>query len=171
MDKKEVTKPKKNESAIPDSAKAVFVKMLSRSFPKNEEICTSISEAFAECHSEESLSEFKSSSQKFVLKLKKNKALQEKLINKEIDCETVARMKPEELDTDDVKKLVKKIDQEIVDKNKPRDLNTVPDGDYPCPRCRSLKQECNLRQMRSADEPMTRCYYCLACGYEWKRSC
>jgi DNA-directed RNA polymerase subunit M len=37
-----------------------------------------------------------------------------------------------------------------------------------CPKCGNLEASWILRQMRGSDEPETRFFTCLKCGYKWR---
>ncbi len=48
------------------------------------------------------------------------------------------------------------------------DPDKVPDGMFPCKRCKSKKTTYYQLQTRSADEPMTTYVSCLKCNNKWK---
>lgn len=48
------------------------------------------------------------------------------------------------------------------------DLESQPDGEEPCMRCKSKKTTNYQMQTRSADEPMTTFWTCLNCGKKWR---
>jgi len=50
-----------------------------------------------------------------------------------------------------------------------QDIDTVPDGAVQCSKCRSRKTVYFSMQTRSADEPMTLFFECLACHKRWKQ--
>jgi transcription factor S len=44
----------------------------------------------------------------------------------------------------------------------------LPRQDIPCPKCQKVGAEYYQLQTRSADEPATTFYKCLACGHRWR---
>lgn len=49
-----------------------------------------------------------------------------------------------------------------------QDIDSVPDGAEACGKCKSRKTVYYQMQTRSADEPMTNFFQCLACSKRWK---
>ena len=47
-------------------------------------------------------------------------------------------------------------------------VSILPKINITCPKCGYHKAYYEIRQMRSADEPSTRFYTCIRCGYRWK---
>jgi len=51
-----------------------------------------------------------------------------------------------------------------------RSAETVlEEGFFQCPKCKKKHVTLTQKQTRSADEPMTCFFACLACGHRWKR--
>ncbi|MCE4625580.1 MAG: transcription factor S [Desulfurococcales archaeon] len=56
----------------------------------------------------------------------------------------------------------------VVDANQPPPTATVLKGQVRCPRCGHDEILFWMMQTRAADEPPTRFYRCLKCGYSWR---
>ncbi len=56
----------------------------------------------------------------------------------------------------------------VVDANQPPPTAVVLKGQVRCPRCGHDEVMFWMMQTRSADEPPTRFYKCMRCGYSWR---
>ena len=69
---------------------------------------------------------------------------------------------------DMINEKLKKIYPTEMFKREELELELVNRPDVKCKKCGSNKIFCELKQLRSADEPMTELYKCLNCGYRWR---
>jgi DNA-directed RNA polymerase subunit M len=56
------------------------------------------------------------------------------------------------------------MDQTIIEE----DMQLLPKTTVICPKCSHNEAYWVLRQTRSSDEPETRIYTCVSCGYRWR---
>ena len=103
--------------------------------------------------------------------IRENEEFRDNIVNGEI--------KPEELSSMDVIKMVSKEKQEKLDETKKNKVNSiqsdwilnhtkVTEGVYKCRKCGGNKTTQSEMQTRSADEPMTLFITCVDCGNGWK---
>ena len=92
-----------------------------------------------------------------------NNYLLDTINNENINLNTIAYMKPEELFPDNWKKIINRLDL-INEKQK----NMATTDIFTCKKCK--KNRCSVHQMqtRSADEPMTTFVTCMVCKNTWK---
>ncbi len=103
--------------------------------------------------------------------IRENEEFRDKIVNGDI--------KPEELSSMDVIKMVSKEKQEKIDETKKNKVNSIQsdwelkhakviEGVYKCRKCGGSKTTQKEMQTRSADEPMTLFITCVECGNGWK---
>lgn len=101
-----------------------------------------------------------------VFNLRRNPALVARLATGELGLKRFVAMPPWEVDPGRW--------EEVFFRAAGRALKTsgrvedAPDGLVQCSRCRSMKTTYTQMQTRSADEPMTSFFLCLACQKRWK---
>jgi len=80
----------------------------------------------------------------------------------------LASMKPEDMASNELKKLREKFTKEAINDHQMAQNEGTKTDMFQCGKCKA--KECTYTQLqtRSADEPMTTFVYCMACGNRWK---
>jgi len=118
-----------------------------------------------------------------VFNLKKNTQLRENVLFGGVSSESLVKMSPNELATDEkikereaqvaILKDSRRLDWDQANEAKVNEMCGIK-GDllkaslFECGRCKSHKTTSTQKQTRSADEPMTVFVLCLNCGNRWK---
>ena len=100
------------------------------------------------------------------INLNTNKALREKIINKEINSHEVGELSHQDMDPMRWKKLIE--EKKVRDENKYTPKLEASTDNFTCRKCKSKKCSYYQLQTRSGDEPMTTFVTCLDCGSRWK---
>lgn len=102
------------------------------------------------------------------LKDPKNPDLRNSVMEHMISPKVLAAMKPEEMASNELKKIREKFTKEAINDHQMAQNEGTKTDMFQCGKCKS--KECTYTQLqtRSADEPMTTFVYCMACGNRWK---
>lgn len=103
--------------------------------------------------------------------IKENEEFRKKIVNGEIDAESLASMDEREMiDKDKRKKIDETINNKVnsVRSDWEEKHTKVTSGVYKCKKCGGDKTTQSEMQTRSADEPMTVFIHCVDCGNSWK---
>jgi len=102
------------------------------------------------------------------LKDARNPDLRNSVMEGMITPEALAEMKPEDMASNELKKLREKFTKEAINDHQMAQNEGTKTDMFSCGKCKS--KECTYTQLqtRSADEPMTTFVYCMACGNRWK---
>lgn len=102
------------------------------------------------------------------LKDVKNPALRTNFISGAITAQKLAKMTPEEMASDEMRKLRDKFVKEAINDAQLATVQGTETDMLKCGKCRQKKCTYNQIQTRSADEPMTTFVLCNHCGNRWK---
>lgn len=102
------------------------------------------------------------------LKDSKNPTLRTNFISGAITAQQLAKMTPEEMASDEMRKLRDKFVKEAINDAQLAIAQGTQTDLLKCGRCRKRNCTYNQIQTRSADEPMTTFVLCNACGHRWK---
>lgn len=102
--------------------------------------------------------------------LKRHAPLRDRLVSRELSARAFANMSPEAMRPDIWDPIFEEVARRQLRRQVPDDSKTAPDGAFTCGRCKSKKTTYYTLQTRSADEPATCFFQCLACGKRWKQS-
>ncbi|KAI0981917.1 hypothetical protein GJ496_004276 [Pomphorhynchus laevis] len=102
------------------------------------------------------------------LKDSKNPTLRRQVCVGEIDPSRFARMRSDELASDEMKKARQQMTKEAIDEHQMALSGGTVTDLIKCSRCKQNQCTYNQVQTRSADEPMTTFVYCNLCGHRWK---
>lgn len=102
------------------------------------------------------------------LKDTKNPALRTNFISGAITAQKLAKMTPEEMASDEMRKLRDKFVKEAINDAQLATVQGTETDMLKCGKCRQKKCTYNQIQTRSADEPMTTFVLCTNCGNRWK---
>lgn len=102
------------------------------------------------------------------LKDAKNPALRTNFISGAITAQQLAKMVPEEMASDEMRKLRDKFVKEAINDAQLATVQGTETDMLKCGKCRQKKCSYNQIQTRSADEPMTTFVLCNHCGNRWK---
>ncbi|KAG4066417.1 hypothetical protein HA402_007053 [Bradysia odoriphaga] len=102
------------------------------------------------------------------LKDAKNPTLRTNFIAGAITAQQLAKMTPEEMASDEMKKLRDKFVKEAINDAQLATVQGTQTDLLKCGKCRKRNCTYNQIQTRSADEPMTTFVLCNACGHRWK---
>ena len=80
-----------------------------------------------------------------------------------IDPETIAQLKPQELNPEKYEKITKKKELEEYNKN-----NKASTDIFKCSKCKKRKCKVEEKQVRAGDEPATTFVECQECGHQWR---
>jgi transcription elongation factor S-II len=98
----------------------------------------------------------------------KNPNLRLKVLTGDILPEKLANMTPEEMCSDDMKKLRDKYTKQAINDHQLSQQSGTTTDLLKCGRCKKRSVTYNQVQTRSADEPMTTFCLCNDCGNRWK---
>uniref|UniRef100_A0A6G1SD73 TFIIS n=1 Tax=Aceria tosichella TaxID=561515 RepID=A0A6G1SD73_9ACAR len=102
------------------------------------------------------------------LKDAKNPYLRLNVLRGDISAERIAKMTPEEMASDDLKKQREEITQQAIRDHQMALTGGTTSSEIKCPACKKYDCSYNQMQTRSADEPMTTFCHCNNCGKRWK---
>lgn len=102
------------------------------------------------------------------LKDNKNPTLRTNFISGAITAQQLAKMTPEEMASDEMKKLREKFVKEAINDAQMATVQGTNTDLLKCGKCKKRNCTYNQIQTRSADEPMTTFVLCNACGHRWK---
>lgn len=102
------------------------------------------------------------------LKDSKNPTLRTNFISGAISAQKLAKMTPEEMASDEMKKLRDKFVKEAINDAQLATVQGTETDLLKCGKCRKRNCTYNQIQTRSADEPMTTFVMCNSCGHRWK---
>lgn len=102
------------------------------------------------------------------LKDPKNPTLRTNFLNGVIAASRLAKMTPEEMASDEMKKLREKFIKEAIDDAQLATVQGTKTDMLKCGKCKKKNCTYNQLQTRSSDEPMTTFVLCNECGNRWK---
>lgn len=102
------------------------------------------------------------------LKDVKNPTLRTNYISGAITAAKLAKMTPEEMASNEMKKLREKFVKEAINDAQLATVQGTETDLLKCGKCKKRNCTYNQIQTRSADEPMTTFVLCNACGHRWK---
>lgn len=102
------------------------------------------------------------------LKDPKNPTLRTNFLNGVISASRLAKMTPEEMASDEMKKLREKFIKEAIDDAQLATVQGTKTEMLKCGKCKKKNCTYNQLQTRSSDEPMTTFVLCNECGNRWK---
>lgn len=102
------------------------------------------------------------------LKDSKNPTLRTNYISGAITAAKLAKMTPEEMASDEMKKLREHFVKEAINDAQLATVQGTETDLLKCGKCKKRNCTYNQIQTRSADEPMTTFVLCNACGHRWK---
>lgn len=102
------------------------------------------------------------------LKDSKNPTLRTNFIAGAISAQQLAKMTPEEMASDEMRKLREKFVKEAINDAQLATVQGTKTDLLKCGKCKKRNCTYNQIQTRSADEPMTTFVLCNACGHRWK---
>ncbi|XP_034824724.1 transcription elongation factor S-II [Maniola hyperantus] len=102
------------------------------------------------------------------LKDPKNPTLRTNFWNGVISASRLAKMTPEEMASDEMKKLREKFIKEAIDDAQLATVQGTKTEMLKCGKCKKKNCTYNQLQTRSSDEPMTTFVLCNECGNRWK---
>ena len=97
-----------------------------------------------------------------------NPTLRERVLDGSITPKKLATMTPYEMFPSKWQPLFEASAYRQMRRQLTTDIDTIPDGQIQCSKCRSRKTQFYEVQTRSADEPATIFVSCLKCGKRWK---
>lgn len=102
------------------------------------------------------------------LKDSKNPTLRTNYIGGALSASKLAKMTPEEMASDEMKKLREKFVKEAINDAQLATVQGTKTDLLKCGKCKKRNCTYNQIQTRSADEPMTTFVLCISCGHRWK---
>ncbi|KAI5632811.1 transcription factor s-II (TFIIS), central domain-containing protein [Phthorimaea operculella] len=102
------------------------------------------------------------------LKDPKNPTLRTNFLNGVISATRLTKMTPEEMASDEMKKLREKFVKEAIDDAQLATVQGTKTEMLKCGKCKKKNCTYNQLQTRSSDEPMTTFVLCNECGNRWK---
>lgn len=102
------------------------------------------------------------------LKDAKNPTLRSNYLGGAISAQQLAKMTPEEMASDEMKKLREKFVKEAINDAQLATVQGTKTDLLKCGKCKKRNCTYNQLQTRSADEPMTTFVMCNECGHRWK---
>ncbi|CAD7086397.1 unnamed protein product [Hermetia illucens] len=102
------------------------------------------------------------------LKDSKNPTLRSNYLCGAITAQQLAKMTPEEMASDEMKKLREKFVKEAINDAQLATVQGTKTDLLKCGKCKKRNCTYNQIQTRSADEPMTTFVLCNECGHRWK---
>lgn len=98
-----------------------------------------------------------------ICQFENNSKLIKDIKNGEIDAESIASLKPQELNPEKYEKITKKKELEEYNKN-----NKASTDIFKCSKCKKRKCTVTEKQVRAGDEPATTFVECQECGNSWR---
>lgn len=102
------------------------------------------------------------------LKDVKNPALRSNYVSGALPASKLAKMTPEEMASDEMKKVREKFVKECINDAQLATVQGTTTDLLKCGKCKKRNCTYNQIQTRSADEPMTTFVLCNECGNRWK---
>jgi len=102
------------------------------------------------------------------LKDSRNPKLRESVRLGYITAEKLANMTPDEMASEEMKKLREKLTKEAINDHQMARTQGAKTSLLKCGKCKRNNIEYTEMQTRSADEPMTTFAFCQDCGHRWK---
>lgn len=102
------------------------------------------------------------------LKDQKNPALRSNFVSGAISASKLAKMTPDEMASDEMKKIREKFVKEAINDAQLATVQGTTTDLLKCGKCKKRDCTYNQIQTRSADEPMTTFVMCNNCGNRWK---
>lgn len=102
------------------------------------------------------------------LKDPKNPSLRHNFLNGALAPNRLAKMTPEEMASDEMKKMREKFVKEAINDAQLATVQGTKTEMLKCGKCKKKNCTYNQLQTRSADEPMTTFVLCNECGNRWK---
>lgn len=102
------------------------------------------------------------------LKDLKNPALRSNYVSGALAASKLAKMTPEEMASDEMRKLREKFVKEAINDAQLATVQGTKTDMLKCGKCKKRNCTYNQLQTRSADEPMTTFVLCNECGHRWK---
>ncbi|XP_017074373.1 transcription elongation factor S-II [Drosophila eugracilis] len=96
----------------------------------------------------------------------KNPELREKYMRGEISPDTMAKMTPEDMATDDLKRIRQSYSKQAINQAQMRKVQGTKTDVFKCDRCQ--KRNCIQLHTQDGDEPMITFVICEECGHRWK---
>ncbi|TDG42580.1 hypothetical protein AWZ03_010989 [Drosophila navojoa] len=182
-DKREEKKPSSAQTSFPaggmtDAVRLKCREMLTNALKMGEvpEGCAEPEEMAAELE-DAIYSEFKNTDMKYKnrirsrvanLKDPKNPGLRGNFMCGAVSAKQLAKMTPEEMASDEMKKLREKFVKEAINDAQLATVQGTKTDLLKCGKCKKRNCTYNQLQTRSADEPMTTFVMCNECGNRWK---
>ncbi|XP_055906777.1 transcription elongation factor S-II [Eupeodes corollae] len=183
--KMEVEKPKVPQSAFPSSsgtltdavrlkcremlANALKVDPTPEGCPEPEELAEELEEAIhAEFRNTDMKYKNRVRSRVANLKDAKNPTLRSNFLCGAVTAQQLAKMTPEEMASDEMKKIREKFVKEAINDAQLATVQGTKTDLLKCGKCKKKNCTYNQLQTRSADEPMTTFVMCNECGNRWK---
>lgn len=164
-------------SSMTDAIRIKCKEMLAAALKTEDpEMCSS-AEELAEELEEAIFMEFKNTDMRYKnrirsrvanLKDPKNPSLRSNYLGGAITAQKLAKMTPEEMASDEMKKLREKLVKEAINDAQLATVQGTKTDLLKCGKCKKRDCTYNQLQTRSADEPMTTFVMCNACGHRWK---
>lgn len=169
--------PAPSSNTMADAVRLKCREMLTNALKtEHDDGCASIEELATEL--EESIfQEFKNTDMRYKnrirsrvanLKDPKNPSLKSNFLNGAITAAKLAKMTPEEMASDEMKKIREKFVKEAINDAQLATVQGTKTDLLKCGKCKNRNCTYNQIQTRSADEPMTTFVLCNVCGNRWK---
>eukprot|EP00184_Porphyridium_aerugineum_P008156 CAMPEP_0184692370 /NCGR_PEP_ID=MMETSP0313-20130426/881_1 /TAXON_ID=2792 /ORGANISM="Porphyridium aerugineum, Strain SAG 1380-2" /LENGTH=786 /DNA_ID=CAMNT_0027150197 /DNA_START=705 /DNA_END=3065 /DNA_ORIENTATION=- len=100
--------------------------------------------------------------------LKRNVSLRSQLVRGDVSPEELVAMSPDQLKTQEQKREVEVMNQKLIRDAQGGSVQAASTNEFPCPKCKKREVSYYQMQTRSADEPMTTFFTCIACTHKWK---
>lgn len=137
--------------------------------PTAEELAEELEDCiYAEFNNTESRYKNRVRSRMANLKDAKNPALRTNFINGALTAQKLAKMTPEEMASDEMRKIREKFVKEAINDAQLATVQGTKTDLLKCGKCKKRNCTYNQIQTRSADEPMTTFVMCNECGNRWK---
>lgn len=165
-----------SSSTMTDAVRLKCREMLTNAIGETPEGCPS-AEELAEELEEAIYAEFNNTDMRYKnrirsrmanLKDAKNPALRTNFINGALTANKLAKMTPEEMASDEMKKIREKFVKEAINDAQLATVQGTKTDLLKCGKCKKRNCTYNQIQTRSADEPMTTFVMCNECGNRWK---
>lgn len=149
--------------------KALKVGEVPEGWPDPEEMAVELEEAiFAEFRNTDMKYKNRVRSRVANLKDPKNPTLRGNFMCGAITAQQLAKMTPEEMASDEMKKLREKFVKEAINDAQLATVQGTKTDLLKCGKCKKRNCTYNQLQTRSSDEPMTTFVMCNECGHRWK---
>lgn len=183
--KTEAEKPKVSQSTFPSSsgtmtdavrlkcremlANALKVDPTPEGCPEPEELAEELEEAiYAEFRNTDMKYKNRVRSRVANLKDAKNPTLRSNFLCGAVTAQQLAKMTPEEMASDEMKKIREKFVKEAINDAQLATVQGTKTDLLKCGKCKKRNCTYNQLQTRSSDEPMTTFVMCNECGNRWK---